>query len=105
MIGMVYDTYVKGGSLRECTFRYDSDNEEDMRILRNIMKLLETQKLCSNCINYREDGYMCGYNSHSCKIHGNIEAFNHPHHDGDGSKCDDYRRVSNDPDENLRRMR
>lgn len=105
MIEVVRDTYIEGSSLREITFRYDRDNEDDMQILHSIMVLLNTQKLCSNCINYRVDGYFCGYNAHRCEIHGNIEAYNHPHYDGDGSKCVDYRRVSDDPDENLRRMR
>lgn len=94
MVRMVRDTFVeKHESLREVTFRYDSNNADDMWILKDIFKLLNTQKLCTNCVNYKEDGYFCGYNSHSCKIHGNIEAFDHPHHDGDGSKCDDYKRV------------
>lgn len=35
-----------------------------------------------------------GYHAHDCKIHGNIEAFSNPHHDCDGSKCSDYRRVN-----------
>lgn len=93
MIKMTIDTYVKAHeSLRERTFRYDTNNDNDIQILRYIDQLLNTQKLCQNCVNYKEDGYFCGYNSHSCEIHGNIEAFNHPHHDGDGSKCDDYER-------------
>lgn len=94
MVEMVRDTFVeKREGLREMTFRYDRDNDDDMQILQNIMELLNTQKLCTNCINHQRGGYFCGYNSHSCKIHGNIEAFNHPHHDGDGSKCDDYERI------------
>lgn len=94
MVNMVLDTFVKTNeSLREVTFRYDTNNDDDMRILEGISELLNTQKLCCNCVNYKSDGYFCGYNSHSCKIHGNIEAFNHPHHDGDGSKCNDYERV------------
>lgn len=91
MIEMIRDTFVeKRDGLREVTFRYDSENNDDLKILENIMELLNTQKLCTNCVNYQNDGYFCGYCSHSCKIHGNIEAFNHPHHDGDGSKCDEY---------------
>ena len=94
MIEITCDTYLEGyDSLREITFSYDSNNVDDRKLLADIINLLGTQKRCNNCVNYRVEGYFCGYNASSCVIHGNIEAFNHPHRDGDGSKCDDYERM------------
>jgi len=78
---------------RYITYQYKTDNENDKRVMKLICELLNhEQKRCDNCIHYKSDGYFCGYESHSCKIHGNIEAWDHPHHDGDGSKCEDYKR-------------
>lgn len=97
MVKIMGDSYeYKGksnGSQRYITIEYNSDNESDMDIIRVIFDLLDKeQPSCSNCINYQSDGYFCGYESHSCKIHGNIEWVQHPYHDGDASKCEDYKK-------------
>ena len=91
MVRMVSDTPVKSNAgTRSIKFKYDSKSVDDKKILEGIMDLLKTQKRCDNCINYRVEGHFCGYAAHYCVIHGNIETFSHPHHDGDGSKCEDY---------------
>lgn len=85
-------TDVKG--IREVTLRYDRNNESDRRVLEKIFECLGEQPRCDNCENYQSEGYFCGYESHRCKIHGDLEWHGHPHHDGDGSKCPDYKRIS-----------
>ena len=75
---------------RYITIKFDVNT--DKGIIEQIEKLLNQQPKCENCINYQSDGYFCGYESHSCKLHGNIEFWNHPHHNGDGRKCEDYKR-------------
>lgn len=92
MVNMICDTYTDKEGVREITFRYDKNNTNDTDILNKIMSVLREQPLCDNCVNYQVGGYFCGYNSHDCKIHGNLDWFDHPHHDGDGSKCPDYKR-------------
>lgn len=78
---------------RYVTYQYNTNDKNDKRVMELICELLNhEQKRCDNCIHYKSDGYLCGYESHSCKIHGNIEWVNHPHYDGDGSKCEDYKR-------------
>ena len=76
---------------REVTFRYHPNDKNDIALLDKIMNILLTeQPLCTNCKNLIQEGYFCGYTAHRCKIHGNIEEADHPHYDGDGSKCKDY---------------
>ncbi len=83
----------KEPNTRYVTYKYKTNNENDKRVMKLIDELLNNeQKRCNNCIHYQSDGTFCGYESHSCDIHGNIEGFDHPHHDGDGSKCEDYKR-------------
>lgn len=95
MVKEIIDKSV-ANNLREVTFRYDPNNKNDMAILNKISEVILTeQPLCSNCGNFFYEGYFCGYNACSCKIHGNIEAVWNPHYDGDGSKCDDYYRREN----------
>ena len=83
--------YQKTGK-RYITLEYDKTTDKD--IIKQIEDILDTQPRCNNCVNYQSDGYFCGYESHSCKIHGNIEWVNHPRHDGDGDKCNDYKRIN-----------
>ena len=96
--GRVYSPYTPmcyycGGEQKTITYPYtityttSTENVETAKMNKHA-----PQKRCYNCVHFQSDGYFCGYESHSCKIHGNIEACNHPHHDGDGSKCEDYRR-------------
>lgn len=93
MVHMILDTYVEGTTLREITFRYDRANPNDKLIIDQMSHLCVTaQPTCENCENYYVEGPFCGYNAHDCKIHGNLDAYDHPHHDGDGSKCPDYKR-------------
>lgn len=75
----------------EITFAYDSSNQEDVEIIKKFDELCSTQKRCDNCTNFYYDGFM-EYQSCNCKIHGYLEEWNHPHHDMDGSKCEDYKR-------------
>lgn len=95
MVYMCMDGPAKRGNERERTFRYDIDNPKDKEIIEQIDALLNTQPTCFNCENFYHEGCFGGYQAASCKLHGCIEAVNHPHHDADGSKCDDYRRMSN----------
>ena len=92
MIKMIRDTFTNKESVREITFQYNVDSDADMSILKEINKILLNQPLCTNCINCYQSGCFGGYNAIQCKIHGNIEAFDNPHHDMDGRKCDDYKR-------------
>ena len=91
MVKVILDTYIKNSTEREIRIRYDKAIQNDQIIMTILNDLLcNEQPLCSNCVNYRKEGYFCGYCASSCKIHGNIEAWDHPRHDGDGSKCPDY---------------
>ena len=90
MVKVILDTYTEKQGVREVTLSYDLNNARDQMILHGITRLLNLQPQCHNCTNYKDDGVFCGYRSHSCEIHGNLEAWDHPHHDGDGSKCPDY---------------
>ena len=96
MVKTVLDTYTDKEGIREITFRYDKNNTNDKDILNKIMSVLREQPLCENCVNYQVGGCFCGYNPHDCKIHGNLDWVDHPHHDGDGSKCADYKRKGAD---------
>lgn len=99
MIKEIRDTYTET-DLREVTFRYDPNNDNDAALLREIHNLIfDKQPKCENCNNYYLDGYFCGYRASRCKVHGNIEAFNNPHFDMDGSKCVDYERKKENIDE------
>ena len=93
MVRIISESYVRDKGHAEMTIRWDFDNDNDFFIIEKIKDLLAEQKQCVNCIHYQSDGMFCGYESHSCEIHGNIEAFDHPHYDGDGSKCEDYVRL------------
>jgi hypothetical protein len=91
MVKVMLDTYIENSTEREMHIRYDRAIPNDQIIMTILNDLLcNEQPLCSNCVNYRKEGYFCGYCASSCKIHGNIEAWDHPHHDGDGGKCPDY---------------
>lgn len=80
-------------NVRYITFRYRTDIPNDEKILKLIYEILDReQDKCSNCVHYQSEGYFCGYSANYCDIHGNIEAVDHPHFDGDGSKCEDYQR-------------
>lgn len=97
MVHVILDTYIEGSTEREIHIRYDRDIANDKLIMDKINQILiMEQPLCCNCANYYKEGYFCGYCASSCKIHGNIEAWDHPHRDGDGSKCPDYTPKGND---------
>lgn len=78
----------------EITFAYDSNNQEDLEIIKKIDEICNAQKRCDNCSNFYYEGSFGGYQVCTCKIHGCLEPWNHPHHDMDGSKCGDYNRKS-----------
>ena len=92
MVIVTRDTFTDKEGIREMTIRYDKNNTNDKVVLNKIFECLREQPLCPNCVNYYVEGNFCGYNAHDCKIHGNLDWFDHPHHDGDGSKCPDYKR-------------
>lgn len=92
MVYMISDSPAKPFGMRNRTFCYDDDNSNDTKILEQIDAILSTQPTCFNCENFCREGCFGGYQAASCKLHGCIEAVDHPHHDADGSKCEDYRR-------------
>lgn len=92
MIRKVLDTFTKKDKYRRVTFEYNTETDEEL--LNEIESLIATkQKLCTNCKNFRIGGNFCGYEDHSCCIHGNLDAHDNPHHDSDGSKCPDYENI------------
>lgn len=89
MIRMIRDTYTDVVDTREVTFSYNYKTDDEL--LKKVMKFIEdNQPTCETCQNYRREGSFGGYCASYCCIHGNLEYFEHPHHDLDGSKCDDY---------------
>ena len=91
MIREVRDCYTDEEDIREVTFKYNT--KTDKKLLNMMIKFLsDNQPTCFNCENYYTEGGFGGYQASCCKIHGCIEAFNNPHHDTDGSKCEDYKR-------------
>jgi len=85
------EIHVKG----KCTMTISwiDENKHDEDLISKIRDLIYMeQDLCSNCVNVRTGGTFCGYAETYCDIHGSIEYPDHPHHDGDGTKCEDYRR-------------
>ena len=91
MVKVILDTYIEGSTEREIHIRYDKNNSNDQIIMTILNDLLcNEQPLCSNCVNYYREGYFCGYRAVNCRIHGNLDGWDHPNHDGDGSKCPDY---------------
>jgi hypothetical protein len=80
-------------NIGKMTLQFNYTNENDHRIIDKIHHLLfDEQPHCENCVNYYREGYFCGYRAMMCKVHGGLDAWDHPHHDLDGSKCDDYER-------------
>ena len=74
------------------TFTYDKNNQDDVALVEEFGKLCKAQKKCTNCTNFYHEGTLGGYQAGSCKLYGCLEAWNHPHHDMDGSKCGNYER-------------
>lgn len=107
MIKMVRDTFTDAENVRERTFQYNSQTDEEL-LKRMETFLIDNQPTCFNCQNSTIEGTFCGYQAHNCKIHGNIEAFDNPHHDGDGSKCEDYKRrkvIKNHTDDRVEELK
>lgn len=92
MIKMICDQpYEKGKGLRKITYRYNP--ETDGKLLKEMEEFLNSkQPTCFNCQNHYREGCFGGYMASACRVHGNIEAWNNPHNDCDGSKCEDYKR-------------
>lgn len=91
MVKVILDTYIENSTEREIHIRYDKANPNDQFIMTKLRDLLcNEQPLCSNCVNYYREGNFCGYCAVNCRIHGNLDGWDHPNHDGDGSKCPDY---------------
>ena len=90
MVNIIAESHSSEGNELKISFDY---NEEDSKIIDKIYELIKNQPACWNCIHYKDAGNLCGYNAHNCDIYGNIEAFDNPHYDSDGSKCNDYARI------------
>lgn len=98
MIKIIYSSYnfdngihlLQEPNKRYVAFEFDTTVDKDT--MEQIYEIIDRQPSCSNCVNYKSNGYFCGYESHSCTIHGEIEHYDHPHHDKDGSKCESYKR-------------
>lgn len=100
MVREICDSYEFNGhhgeiNQRYVTFAYNTNNEQDMKYIQEINNILNRQNLCNNCVNYYMDGYFCGYSPASCKVYGCLEIPSNPHYDGDGSKCEYYKRLEN----------
>lgn len=92
MIKMISDEPSIKKGFREATFLYDPHTDEEM--LDKLLQFLsDNQPVCDNCQNMKFEPESNGYRAKSCTIHGNIEAYDNPHHDKDGSKCSDYKRI------------
>lgn len=89
MIRMIKETHTP-----KCTTITISWSDCDKETMQKIKDIIRSQDACWNCVNYHDAGNFGDYHAHDCKIHGNIEAFDNPHHDCDGSKCSDYRRIN-----------
>ena len=86
----------RNNDVGEILLRFDYTNENDTAIVKMIHQLLfNEQPRCENCVNYYREGTFCGYNAVMCKVHGGLDAWDHPHHDLDGSKCEEYERRNN----------
>lgn len=75
---------------REIIFEFEYENENDIALIDKIRSLCNEQSSCGNCVNFYHEGCFGGYMACTCKIHGNLESIDNPHHDMDGSKCNDY---------------
>lgn len=92
MVTTISDCPAKG-DMRVIAIEYDPDNQNDLELLEKIRDVIATeQPLCQNCENFYYEGYFGNYKACSCKIYGVLEALSNPHHDCDGSKCDNYQR-------------
>ena len=94
MVKDISDCPSKDKTKREITFSYDSKNKKDIDLIKRIIQMCEKeQDKCTNCKNYYKQGCFGDYMANSCKIYGILEAYNNPHHDLDGSKCNNYIRL------------
>lgn len=79
------------GNKRYITFEYDSKLDE--QIIENIEEVINSQKLCTNCVHSKEEGSLGGYMTLVCDVDNScLEYCDHPHHDCDGSNCRHYER-------------
>lgn len=92
MVKEVSDAYNKFSGKRELLISYE-DDKKDKEILNKLFAILNDQDMCFNCTNYYTCGGLDNYVASYCRVHGCLEDFNCPHHDADGSKCKDYKRV------------
>lgn len=91
MVRITKESVNRNENRRVLTIVCESENKNDSAIIEKITNLIfNEQPRCENCIHFHREGYFCGYRACYCDIHGNIEAYDHPHHDLDGSKCSDY---------------
>lgn len=100
MVNMVADTFefiiddttsIKRPGKRYMVFEYDPNTEMD--IIHKIQDIVDTQPMCTNCVHLNKPtGCFCGFEATLCEIHDNIYSVDNPHHDCDGSKCENYKR-------------
>lgn len=85
------------GSLRIHEIQYDANNENDRKIIQEIVKLVDKlQPTCFNCEHHYLESSFGEYMISMCDIHDCLECYRNPHNDRDGSKCKDYRRKKDD---------
>lgn len=85
------DTKLEEVNTRYIIFSYNIAKETDIKLINEIISFLnKEQPNCNKCKNHYIQGCIGGYKASACKIHGNLEYFEHPMHDGDASKCTDY---------------
>ena len=93
MVEIIEQTIDKKNSYGQLIIEYNPNIDNDLEIIKDIDDIFSKQPCCDNCLYHKSDGYFCGYESHSCRLYGNIEALANPHHKLDGSNCKDYLRM------------
>lgn len=91
MVEVIEQTIDKKNSYGQLIIKYNPNNYTDLHVIKNIEDALNKQSRCGNCLYYKSDGYFCGYESHSCRLYGDIDALT-PYYEFDGNKCKDYLR-------------
>lgn len=93
MVEITQQTIDKKNSYGKLTIEYNPNTHSDLEIINDIIEnALNKQSRCDNCLYYKSDGCFGGYESHSCRLYGDVDALANPYHKFDGSKCKDFLR-------------
>ena len=79
-------------NIETISFTYNESNELDVEIINKMLKLLDLQPRCLNCIFFYKEGALGGYMACCCKRFGCLEYLENPHYNMDGSECEFYKR-------------